>query len=129
MENKNNITLNLKISGINEADAISLIKMFKFMEYCGNVGHSTTVSYLADGDGSFRPKVEYKTDKKINMDCRTPLELNIWRSMKKGTPLKIDSDYVAWCLPNSDGTVDGHLKEESEKEYDEFLANGFEIIK
>jgi hypothetical protein len=31
----------------------------KYMESCGNLGHSTEISFYADGDGDFRPKFEF----------------------------------------------------------------------
>lgn len=32
--------------------------LLEWMEYCGNVGHSSFVGFYADGDGDFRPKFE-----------------------------------------------------------------------
>lgn len=32
--------------------------MLKWMESCGNLGHSSVVGFYADGDGDFRPKFE-----------------------------------------------------------------------
>lgn len=37
----------------------------KYMEYCGNVGHSAAVGFFADGDGDFHPKFEIDTDYEI----------------------------------------------------------------
>lgn len=31
----------------------------KYMEFCGDVGHSAQVSFYADGDGNFSPKFEF----------------------------------------------------------------------
>jgi len=31
------------------------MSMLKYMEWCGNVGHSSDVGLFADGDGDFRP--------------------------------------------------------------------------
>ena len=33
--------------------------MLKWMESCGNLGHSSIVGFYADGDGDFRPKFEF----------------------------------------------------------------------
>ena len=32
--------------------------MLKWMESCGNLGHSSIVGFYADGDGDFRPKFQ-----------------------------------------------------------------------
>ena len=34
------------------------ISFLKYMEWCGNVGHSGLVGFYADGDGDFRPKFQ-----------------------------------------------------------------------
>lgn len=31
----------------------------KYMESCGNMGHSALVSFYSDGDGDFRPKFDF----------------------------------------------------------------------
>jgi hypothetical protein len=49
----------ITIDNIGPADAIALMKMFKYMEHLGNVGSSRMCSFYADGDGSFRPKVSF----------------------------------------------------------------------
>lgn len=36
--------------------------MLKWMEYCGNIGHSSKVAFYADGDGDFRPKFKINTE-------------------------------------------------------------------
>lgn len=33
--------------------------MLKWMENCGNVGHSSVTGFYVDGDGDFRPKFEF----------------------------------------------------------------------
>lgn len=35
------------------------LSMLKYMEYCGNIGHSERVGLYADGDGEFQPKFEW----------------------------------------------------------------------
>ena len=49
--------MNITLENVNQAQAIALKKMFKYMEYLGNVGSSRLCSFYADGDGDFRPKV------------------------------------------------------------------------
>ena len=36
--------------------------MLSYMEECGNIGHSTVISFYSDGDGDFRPKFNIKTN-------------------------------------------------------------------
>jgi hypothetical protein len=63
------ITLNVTISNIDQSTADDFLKMFAFMEYCGNVGTARTMRGFFDGDGHFRPaiKVEGVDLKKIDM--------------------------------------------------------------
>lgn len=30
--------------------------MLKYMEHCGDIGHSSNITFYSDGDGDFRPK-------------------------------------------------------------------------
>jgi len=48
----------IMLDGVDQAQAIALKKMFKYMEYLGNIGSSRMCSFYADGDGNFRPKVK-----------------------------------------------------------------------
>lgn len=63
------VTLNVTISNIDQSTADDFLKMFAFMEYCGNVGTSRTMRGFLDGDGHFRPdiKVEGIDLKKIDL--------------------------------------------------------------
>ena len=36
--------------------------MLKYMERCGNIGHSTVVGFYSDGDGDFRPQFKINTE-------------------------------------------------------------------
>lgn len=36
--------------------------MLKYMERCGQLGHSCIVAFYSDGDGDFRPEFDIKTD-------------------------------------------------------------------
>jgi predicted amino acid-binding ACT domain protein len=51
------VTLNVTISNIDQSTAKDFLKMFAFMEYCGQVGTSRTMRGFLDGDGHFRPKI------------------------------------------------------------------------
>jgi hypothetical protein len=50
--------------------------MLKYMEHCGDVGHSEIVSFYSDGDGDFRPKFEIGTDFNIT-NSRASLTRNV----------------------------------------------------
>jgi len=52
------VTLNVTISNIDRETADDFLKMFAFMEYCGNVGTARTMRAFFDGDGHFRPKIK-----------------------------------------------------------------------
>ena len=60
------IELNIK-AFIDERWVNDFCSMLKYMELCGNIGHSSVVAFYADGDGDFRPKFEFdKEYKKTN---------------------------------------------------------------
>jgi hypothetical protein len=66
------VTLNVTISNIDKSTADDFLKMFAFMEYCGNVGTARTMRGFFDGDGHFRPsiKVEGVDLKKIDLGLK-----------------------------------------------------------
>lgn len=66
----NNVTFNIKVT-MNERWVDHFCTMLKWMETCGNIGHSSIVGFYADGDGDFRPKFE------IDRDFKT--ESGYWR--------------------------------------------------
>lgn len=49
-----NIKVQMKKRWVND-----FCSMLKWMESCGNLGHSSIVGFYADGDGDFRPKFEF----------------------------------------------------------------------
>ena len=53
------ITIKAKM---NERWVNDFLSLLKYMEHCGNVGHSAFVGFYADGDGDFRPKFRFDTD-------------------------------------------------------------------
>ena len=57
MIEKRNHKLTITLNSVTQAQAIALTKMFKYMQYLGDVGSSRMCSFYADGDGDFRPKV------------------------------------------------------------------------
>jgi peroxiredoxin len=54
----NKVTFNIKVT-MNERWVNDFCSMLKWMESCGNLGHSSVVGFYADGDGDFRPKFEF----------------------------------------------------------------------
>ena len=55
-----NVTFNIQVT-MNERWINDFCSMLKWMESCGNQGHSSIVGFYSDGDGDFRPK--FKIDK------------------------------------------------------------------
>lgn len=98
-------TLTIKLEDVSQADAIALMKMFKYMQYLGAVGSSRMCSFYADGDGSFRPKVsfEYPEDLPDLPEISGEVEWDKETRTLKGAISKqfagdfvIDSDSIAW---------------------------------
>lgn len=56
--NDDKVTLNVTISNIDQETAQDFLKMFAFMEYCGDLGTARTMRAFFDGDGHFRPKIK-----------------------------------------------------------------------
>lgn len=94
-------TLHIKLDNISPADAIALMKMFKYMEYLGNIGSSRHCTFFADGDGSFRPKASfvYPIELPELPEITGVVETrgNIGRPMSRGE-FNIDSDEIAWHI-------------------------------
>lgn len=60
----NKVEFNIKVS-MEERWVNDFCSMLKWMESCGNLGHSSVVGFYADGDGDFRPKfvIDYEYEK------------------------------------------------------------------
>ncbi len=54
------VTFNIEVT-MNERWVNDFCSMLKYMEHCGNIGHSSIVAFYSDGDGDFRPK--FKVDR------------------------------------------------------------------
>ncbi len=50
---------------MNERWVDDFCSMLKYMEYCGNAGHSDIVGFFSDGDGDYRPSFDIHTDYKL----------------------------------------------------------------
>ena len=55
----------ITLENVSQSDVIALTKMFKYMQYLGNIGSSRWCSFFADGDGSFHPKVSFEYPEKL----------------------------------------------------------------
>ncbi len=59
-------TFNIEVT-MNERWVDDFCSMLKWMENCGNIGHSSVVGFYSDGDGDFRPKFKIDTEfNKVN---------------------------------------------------------------
>ena len=58
----NNVTFNIQVT-MNERWVNDFCSMLKWMERCGDIGHTSMVAFCADGDGDFRPK--FKIDREF----------------------------------------------------------------
>lgn len=114
------VDLNLSFKGITKAQAITLVKMAKIMEWCGRVGTSRNVTFFADGDGNFRPKVSYEASKDISYTEKLAMDLEIWEAQDDHKDFKLDFDSVAWQVDND--TKCG-LKPDSELKWDSMKKN------
>jgi len=59
----NNVTLNIKVT-MKERWVDDFLSFLRYMETCGNLGHSAVLGFYSDGDGDFRPKFEF--DREFN---------------------------------------------------------------
>ena len=103
-------TLYITLENVGPADAIALIKMFKYMEYLGNIGSSRMCSFFADGDGSFHPKASfvYPIDLPDVPDIDGIVKYNKKTKKMEGNHIPyegdfaIDSDSIAWKIYHDD---------------------------
>lgn len=52
------VTFNIQVT-MKERWVDDFCTMLKWIETCGNIGHSSVVGFYADGDGDFRPKFKF----------------------------------------------------------------------
>lgn len=109
------LTINFK--DVSKAQAITLVKMAKIMEWCGHVGTSRNVTFFADGDGDFRPTVTYEATEDISYTEKLSTDLEIMEAQENHNDFKLDYDDVAWQIEDEKCP----LKKESEKRYNELI--------
>lgn len=124
---KKAVKLNLTFDNITKAQAIALIKMAKLMQYCGRIGTSRNVTFFADGDGDFRPDVDFKCSGELPLDTKFVTDLDIWKAMESKSDFEINYDDIAWQVDEGDGRV-LKLKEEAEEKYDMYINGGYKKI-
>lgn len=56
------INMNVKITMRNSYQEKNLMRMFAWMELCGNVGHSTNFNVIFDGDGTAKIHCNFETE-------------------------------------------------------------------
>ena len=69
---KKNITINAEME---ERWIPYFCSMLGYMQYCGNIGHSSIVGFYSDGDGDFRPKFEFSDEFKFEDGYTDKLKL------------------------------------------------------
>ena len=69
---KKNITINVEME---ERWISHFCSMLKYMQDCGNLGHSSIVGFYSDGDGDFRPKFEFSDEFKFEDGYKDKLKL------------------------------------------------------
>lgn len=100
----------ITLDNVGQADAIALIKMFKYMQRLGNIGSSRWCSFFADGDGSFHPKVSFEYPEKLPELPEIDGEVTYVKATEEthghldGSPVSsdgdfaIDPDHIAWKI-------------------------------
>ena len=57
------IGIDLKLGFNTNEQATEFLKFLEYLEWCGNVGHSASITVNADGDGSFKFRAMMKDPK------------------------------------------------------------------
>lgn len=66
-----NVTIKIEAT-MNERWVDDFCSMLKYMQFCGNAGHSAIVAFYADGDGDFRPAFEFDREHTPKYGIRKP---------------------------------------------------------
>ena len=106
--------MDLKLSFFDEHDAKVFLGFLRYLEWCGDVGHSTSVTVDADGDGRFRMGAKVKTGgsdaNPEYTDLKDLIEFDdqIWNRMKREykeyqhefRPNRLDSNELRFSMGN-----------------------------
>lgn len=75
-----------------EYQAKDLMSLLKYMECCGNIGHTSNIVVFIDGDGAFRPKFKTTVTPSRQLACAE--KSNQWfkelKDTKAGYDLRIE---------------------------------------
>jgi hypothetical protein len=113
-KNKDRFDVHVKIKNVTAAQAIAIESFLSMWEILGGLGGSRWTSFFSDGDGNFRPKVEFNGRKAKHTEMLDKNQL--W----EGSQYKIDFDSIAWILMD---------KEEERIKEEKFLRTPFIINK
>lgn len=88
------IDMTIKLKNIPTRDAVGLKLLFEHFQRLGELGASRWCSYFADGDGAFRPKVEFEFSSEIPETTTKGYERGEW-------VFRLDSDHIEFIKEQS----------------------------
>jgi hypothetical protein len=98
-------SMTVTMHNLTDAQAIALEAMFRLWQNLGAAGCSRYVSFFADGDGNFRPRVEiqhsrdpYPTQTEEDREALRKAAFVTNGEEEQGLSIPIDFDPVAWRL-------------------------------
>lgn len=100
----------ITLDNVKQADAVALVKMFKYMQRLGSIGSSRMCSFYADGDGDFHPKFSFEYPEELPSVPEID-GIVTWNKQEKkldGTHTSyegdfvIDPDSIAWKIYHED---------------------------
>ena len=98
--------------------ARAFLSMLKYMQWCGNAGHSSYVGLYADGDGDFRPKFTESGFGPFRMN--PPCIRNF-----SGSNCTFDADFTAEDLDRIAADGGARFTDEERSKYIRMLNDGW----
>ena len=95
-DNENKVSLTVQIHNLTVSQLLTLKEFFKYWEYLGKIGSSREVAFYCDGDGNFRPTIEFKQSSKVPELTDVEKQLTI-KHDHNGDRL-YDFDNLAWSF-------------------------------
>ncbi len=71
----NNKTVSVEISG-KEKQVLEILTMLRYIQWLGDIGHSTSFKVFVDGDGAARMKCDFKDFEKEILTNNMKIKLN-----------------------------------------------------